>query len=455
MALCFSLLLAVPAASQQKTSYPPLPPLKDDPSFGAQVQRTMGLLAGSTPKKRNRVRILFYGQSITEQNWWKIVAEDLRRRFPNADLEIENKAIGGFASQLLSRVAEHDLLSFYPDLVIFHVYGDHTKYEEILRALRTRTTAEILMQRDHVTKWPVENPEQKHPLWWDHMMNNVFLPQLAKKYGCGLADVRGQWLEYLKANSLEPKALLSDDVHLNDHGCFVMAEIVKRYLVHKPELLNDEAKGSVRTLEVPKDVAWQGTSLKLDFEGNRVDLIAAASGSAGTARVLIDGKKPSEFPDCIAFTRTSPSQSFWGPALLRVSSEKPREVESWTLKILEADDAAEHLKFSVSGSKTGADGQGVSSERFVSTSGRVVIEPGDWWVKNIRQITKKPVPAGFEITWKAVPMFSDAFVPPRSDDASREAVVTVAQGLPNGHHTLEIVGQGPVGAIRIYRPPMK
>ena len=26
--------------------------------------------------------------------------------------------------------------------------------------------------------------------------------------------------------SLEPKALLSDDVHLNDHGCFVMAEIV-------------------------------------------------------------------------------------------------------------------------------------------------------------------------------------------------------------------------------------
>ncbi|HVE39382.1 MAG TPA: SGNH/GDSL hydrolase family protein [Planctomycetota bacterium] len=455
IALSLSLLLAVPAEPQEKTPYPPLPPAKDDPSFGAQVQRTMGLLAGSTPAKRNRVRILFYGQSITEQKWSKLVAEDLRRRFPHADLEIENKAIGGFASQLLSRVAEHDLLPFYPDLVIFHVYGDHTKYEEILRLLRTRTTAEILMQRDHVTKWPVENPDQKHPLWWDHMMNDVFLPQLAKKYGCGLADVRGQWLDYLKAHSLEPKALLSDDVHLNDHGCFVMAEIVKRYLVHKPELLSGEARSLVRSVEPGKEVAWQGTSLKLEFEGNRVDLVAAASGSSGTARILIDGKKPSEFPDCIAFTRTSPSQSFWGPALLRVSSEKPREVESWTLKILEADDAAEHLKFRVSGSKSGPDGEGVSDARFVSTSGRVVLEPGDWWVKNIRQITKKPVPAGFEITWKAVPMFADTFTPPKSDDPSRETVVTVAQGLPNGKHTLELLGQAPVGTIRIYRPPMK
>jgi len=318
-----------------------------------------------------------------------------------------------------------------------------------------RTTAEILMQRDHVTKWPVEKPEQKDPMWWDHMMNDVFLPDFAKKYVCGLADVRGQWLDYLKANKLEPKALLKDDVHLNDHGCCVMAEIVKRYLVHKPELLNDEARGLVRSVEVGKDLAWQGGSLKLDFEGNRVDLVAAASGGAGTARVLIDGKKPSEFPDCVAFTRTSPSQSFWGPALLRVSSEKPRELETWTLKVLEADDAAERLRFSVSGSKTGPDGEGVSSERFVSKSGRVVIEPGDWWVKNIRQITKKPVPAGFEITWKAVPMFSDAFAPARSDDASREVVVTVAQGLPNGKHTLEILGQAPVGAVRIYRPPMK
>src|SRR5258708_4756409 len=155
--------------AQDKKPFPPLPPVADDPSFGAGVQRTMSLLAESTPQKRNKVRVLFYGQSITEQDWWRQVAEDLRRRFPNADLVIENKAVGGFASQLLSRLAEHDIPAFYPDLAIFHVYGAHDKYEEILKLIRTRTTAEILMQRDHVTKWPVEQPDQKNPMWRCHI----------------------------------------------------------------------------------------------------------------------------------------------------------------------------------------------------------------------------------------------------------------------------------------------
>ena len=38
---------------------------------GAGVQRTLTLLATSTQERRNTVRILFYGQSITEQEWWK------------------------------------------------------------------------------------------------------------------------------------------------------------------------------------------------------------------------------------------------------------------------------------------------------------------------------------------------------------------------------------------------
>lgn len=415
------------AEAQDSKSYPPLAPSADNATFGAGVQRTMALLASSKPEKRNRVKVLFYGQSITEQDWWKRVAEDLRKRFPNADLVIENKAVGGFASQLLSRLAEHDLPAFYPDLVIFHVYGANDKYEEILKLIRTRTTAEILLQRDHVTKWPVENPEQKDPMWWDHMMNDVFLPDYAKKYGCGLADVRGQWLSYLKANALEPKALLKDDVHLNDHGCFLMAEIVKRYLVLKPALLTEDAKAAVKTLPVGKDH-------RVEFEGNRVDLV----GGKG-AKVLIDGKKPSEFPECIAFTRTSLSQSFWGPALLRVSSAKPRVIEDWTLKVTEVDENAEHIRFTVSGSVTGADGEGVSSERFESKSGRVVIEPGDWWIKSVQSYTKKAIPAGFEVKWKATLL---------GDEASG----TVAQGLPNGRHVLEVLDGEGVSSVRVYRP---
>ena len=51
---------------------PPAPKHLGDPAkLGLGVQRTMTLLATSTPEKRNTVRILFYGQSITEQDWWK------------------------------------------------------------------------------------------------------------------------------------------------------------------------------------------------------------------------------------------------------------------------------------------------------------------------------------------------------------------------------------------------
>jgi hypothetical protein len=102
--------------------------LGDTNKRGHGIQRTTTLLATSTPTKRNTVRILFYGQSITEQNWWQAVADDLRRRFPHANLIIENRALGGHSSQLLVKTAEADLYPFYPDLLIFHVFGSHLDY---------------------------------------------------------------------------------------------------------------------------------------------------------------------------------------------------------------------------------------------------------------------------------------------------------------------------------------
>jgi hypothetical protein len=122
-----------------------------------------------------------------------------------------------------------------------------------------------------------------------------------------------------------------------------------------------------------------------------------------------------------------------------VSSAKPRVLEDWTLKVLEVDEKAEHIRFTVTGSVTGPDGEGVSAERFESKSGRVVIEPGDWWIKNIQTMTKKAIPPGFEVKWKAVLL---------GDEASG----TVVQGLPNGKHTLELSGVQGVTAVRVYRP---
>jgi len=105
----------------------------DADQFGAKIQRTMTLLATSTPQKRNRVRILFYGQSVSGCPWWKDVAADLRKRFPHADLEVTNKSIGGYGGHILINTAEYDLYPFYPDLVIFHVFW---VYEQVSQTVQ-------------------------------------------------------------------------------------------------------------------------------------------------------------------------------------------------------------------------------------------------------------------------------------------------------------------------------
>ncbi|MBW3624340.1 MAG: SGNH/GDSL hydrolase family protein, partial [Armatimonadetes bacterium] len=332
------------------------------------------------------------------------------------------------------------------------------KYEEIVRNIRSRTTAEVLMQRDHVTKWPPENPDtqQDKGFWWDHMMNNVFLPDIAKKYGAGLADVRGEWLAYLKANRLEPKALLSDDVHLNDHGNFLMSELIKPYLIHRPDLPKTSWSDMVRTLEVGKDVNWKDGKLTLELEGNRVDALSAwtGAGAAGKASVRIDGKKPSEFPGAYAITRPTPGP--WSPlALTRVDHESPLLVEDWTMTITSVSDDGKRWEYEVAGSKTGPDGSGSNAAPFTSKSGRVKVLP-DYFFNRFGG--GKP-DVGYKIQWKVVPMHADTVSPPKVEDAAREYPVTLAQGIPNAKHTLEIVAENgksvPIRAIRVYQPPVK
>ena len=448
--------LAAGAKPADAGKYPAPAAPAETVALGHGVQRTMTLLATSTPQKRNKVRILFYGQSITEQEWSKFVADDLRRRFPHADLEIENRAIGGFGAQMLVRPAEHDLYPFYPDLLIFHVYGSNVEYEQIIKNTRSRTTAEVLMQTDHANFIPPEVIDQNKDggAWWDNLMNHHLLPEIAKKYGCGLVDVRSGWLAYLKANNLPPQALLKDGVHLNDHGNYLMAELVKRYLVHRPDLPDDSWKDLVRTAEVGKDVRWTDGRLVLEFDGNRVDVIAAeaADGTAAPAEVRIDGRPPSGFPGAYRITRPQPGP--WSPVTVtRVGHEKPLQVEDWTLKVTSVDPDGKRWAFEVAGSETGADGKGRNTERFVSTSGRVTIGPEAWFRNE-----SAPLTAGYEIKWQVLPMFVDRYQAPKVEDKSTEYATTLVQGLENGKHVLEMSAGGqsppPVRAIRVYRPPV-
>jgi hypothetical protein len=112
--------------------------------------------------------------------------------------------------------------------------------------------------------------------------------------------------------------------------------------------------------------------------------------------------------------------------------------------------------FGLTGSKTGPDGEGRSDQPFVSKSGRVKIDPEDWNVAYALSLSGiKPVPDRFIAKWNVVGRFADEFVSPGVTNPAVETVVTLAQGLSNTRHVLEIQGtpETPMAALRVYRPP--
>lgn len=466
LVLCLSLIiLLVPAFRQIAAETPfPLPaPLQNNAVFGSQIQRTMGLLATSTPTDRKPVRILFYGQSITKQQWSQDVANDLKQRFPYADLTIENRAIGGFAAPLLIRPSEHDLYPFYPDLLIFHVYGGDEDYEAIIANIRRRTASEILLHSDHIDWMPTgsssDDPDALKRYEWHNTHSTQWLPQLADKYGCELAEIREPWRRYLQDNRLQPKQLLSDDIHLNDWGNFLLAALIKPHLRYNPNFPKKPDRYLVKTYTVGSDVKWKDGKLRLEFVGNRIDAIADKTfqDKATAASITIDGKKPSEFPELYAITRPSNAMGVDWPAIIQVSNQKPLIVEDWKAVITEINSDGSKFKFDILGSQTGDDGSGTNDQLFVSNSGRVVIEPSNWWLQNSYEYSKQPTPKGFEIKWQVKPMFVDSYMTPQIADSTREYYTTLAQNLSNSKHILEIVpeanGKVPIQAIRVYRPP--
>jgi lysophospholipase L1-like esterase len=459
-------LLVASLAAAQQAPYPKPKYLGDPATRGLGIQRTMTLLAGSTPEHPNTVRILFYGQSITEQDWWKNVVDDLKRRFPSANLIIENRALGGFASQLLVKTAETDLYPFYPDLMIFHVYGAHNTYEDIIRRTRERTTAEVLIQTDHVTQ-DTDLTEETDPAKlrpdgkiWNSFMNYLWLPTVARKYGCALLDQRDIWKRYLRDNNLHASQLLKDGVHQNDFGNYLMAEIVKAYLVKRKDSHIDPMNcDMVRTYTVSKDVRWRDDKLTLPFVGNRVDLIHGGSRTLRRTEIRIDGKRLSEIPELYGFTRALSTPGGKWPVILKMSWEKPPQIEDWTMEVTKDPANDKLFSFTVTGSKTGPDGSGRSDRRFVSNSGRIVIDPADWNVEYSLALPGiKPVPGKFTVHWKVVPYFEDLLSTHNLFEPlwSGQLPTVVAQGLVNGKHILEITGENhsTITAIRIYKPPV-
>ena len=435
----------------------PAPVLPDTSKLGIYTSRTMNLLHSSTHEKGNVVRILVYGQSISEQEWWLEVRRTVENRFPDARVIMENKAIGGFSTQYLFKTIEMDVSSFYPDLVLLHIYGNNDYYEDVLRTIRSRTSSEIAIMTDHFIG------ENK----WSDTMSYHILPALADKYKCDLINIRDPWKAFLKDNNLEPSALLRDGIHLNAYGNYLMAELIKPLFCFKSAFRDDPFKLST-TYKTDEDFNICGDTLSLPFEGNRVDLVYGTTGFSeeDQAIILLDGKAPSSFQGTYYITRPFNSKGdAWPwklPAMIRIDHTAPWISEEWSCVFTKAEPPYSDFSFRITGSVTGKDGQGKASQDFYSKSGRVIIKKddaeagGDWHLNRSYKVLKTLVHRGDSVKWKTYSITTDIFTPVLKNNSSGESSVILFQGVPNTNHLLKIIKKGrnfpPVTRITVYRP---
>lgn len=465
---------------------PPLPHDSLSYYYGSRIQRTMSLLETSTEENQNKVRILFYGQSIVAHLNSESIIKKLRKRYPNAIIEYENRAIGGFTAPSLVRTAVHDLYPYYPDLLIFHVYSgiEHGELERIIYNTRKYTTSEILIFNHHYA-WEKDPTELVNRTHKDDIESD-YCRYLAQKYGCELVDVRKDWGDYLKEhpnihiNNLMGNEVESD-VHPNTKGNKLLEFLLLRHLRFNPIAYDKENRGwfnEIRTydmrryFEESKDevhlsgnvindesgIILDSASLKMQFDGNRIELVLPGNiqGNFSYLDILIDGEKPSSYPNLYYSTR--PSVAYGEsvrPAIKKITLGKQPVVEKWKLTITKIDRQNELLFFKLEGSETGLDGTGNNKKKFVSNSGRILIEPADFFIFDSESITKKLTPVGFEVTWEIRPNFSDRINFERKNDT-----YLVVQGLENNMHELTLISDGakdgfPIKSIIVYRPPLK
>ncbi|MBM3858730.1 MAG: SGNH/GDSL hydrolase family protein [Verrucomicrobia bacterium] len=415
----------------------------DNPSV-AYIQRTMKTLENSTAENPSHVRVMFYGQSITAQAWTKTVQKQLEQRYPTVKFEFRNAAIGGYTSNVLIRTADHDLYPWYPDLLFFHVYGPMDKYEEIIKRVRERTSAEIVIWTSHLSSL---SREKLHEVRTADDERAELIRAVAAKYNCILIDLRKKWRAYLQENGLNFRDFLTDGTHLNPKGCDLYAKLIGEELLRKPELGdNPTTSGTIKTVSAG--------NLTLRFTGNRVVAISDGTGTPGAkAKVLLDGKPMDGLKEFWAITRPSVGPAkIWMPAINNIGFNKPLLEEDWTLTCLpDSTPDGKKIHFKLRGSVTGDDGEGWNTERFVSRSQRAIIEPGDWRIAWTLEYKKATLPEGFKVTWRSYPLFTRIYEPKPA--GTRTLLV---QNCSNQPRTLTLIPEGGslgISAFVVHAPP--
>lgn len=417
--------LASPSDTVDFSKYPI--PVMDNYNLGYQIAKTMYLLKTSTAEKPNTVKIAVTGQSISDGNnqWVPDLMNWLKAEYPTANIIWKNFAIGGFATQLLYKRVPNDMASFYPDLVICYVYGDHYRYDDLVKSIRDTTTADIMLQTCHFTG----NSD------WDDLYSFSLMPEIARKYNAEVCQIRDVWRDYLAENGLSPNLLLNDGTHLNASGQKFMLELMKQFFVYRASNANTVTDGQYIQVK-PQD--WADGKLTIPFTGNRVEVIAG-TGTQYACDVQVDNKKPSDIKE--SYIRSDESRGMTDTNIGIVKYNGVPQEQDWTVEIT-SNTGKSKYDYKVTGSKTGNEGNsanGVLSGTHLYLDDKSFI----FDFKNDADIAP-----GFKVTFKSILNGTDTY------DGSKSVL---ASGIDNTAHTLVLTAKNTanipdIKAIKISNP---
>ena len=451
-----------------QVSAEPVPPDPDQ-----AIGRSLSIIRSATAEKPQVLKILFYGQSISSPAWTDPAIAALRVKYPNVAFVYRNLALGGWSAVLLEQAVARDVEEVYPDLIVFHVYGDHRAYERIIRTLRSKTAADIIIQTDHVVnplepvcdtgfhlQWSPPEGCTGH-FWfkqksWEEFMSSVWKPAMAAKYDLALEPRRQRWNAYLQENNLQIADLLADPPHPNAEGWALMANLFTSWieeLVDHPQNNGRNTSDQVRSFTAPVP----GEKTRYEFYGNRAELIAAGP-LDGKVNLTIDGKPPRELDGCWQTSRVTglPNVPEW-PALKKVDVRQSyREEDVWTLRVRNFDTSQESFDFDVESARTGAEGSGSGKDVFKSRSGNVTLQPDAWNFSYAKLISGKGLADEQSFQWERRFVCGDE--PPTAlANGSVQQRHVLGTGLANAHHVIELTVPSDTPAIlelRAYRPPL-
>lgn len=329
----------------------------------------------------------------------------IRQRFPNArPIEFKRHSGSGTPWNYARGWISQFVLADQPDLILTYTHGDPEMLDAMLADIRRHSTADIIVPSLHLMAH-----EDAEPARWIEWFQGAYgfplsaIREISKKYNAEFVENRRELAEYLTGIGKKPSALLADGVHQNTHGNLRTWDNIVRHIA-KPRAFNETPESRERKVPVSPAAKtatervvlssdWsvadgvartsrKGERIKVEFMGNRIDLLGRSVKGGGSIKVFIDGKPADRAP--VFFTtsiRPQPKAFPWKIAMAGPGDVGPHAVDlgrnivpqTWTITL-----TSETGDYRLEGSVTGADGEGNSAQPFTSRSGQIRIDPGLW-----------------------------------------------------------------------------